>query len=164
MSCNPCRTLFVPSRFGSSICPSGMSLLGCAAVDPGAAPVCSEKRMSKAVRDLSLPHTGSSFMHTHLPHFTVGIRLGSLFRTQDCQKDLSASHVLLYAAGRPSFSPSENPYIVHSSNIISASPSIIFSGLRLFRQTSYEVLVRLRAISPKKPSRSEAGSLSWHET
>ena len=78
---------------------------------------------------------------------------GSFSLTQDCPKDLSASHVLLCDAGRPKFFSPENPYIVHSSNTISASPFIIFSGLRMSRQTSYEFVVRLKAMSRKKPNR-----------
>jgi len=57
----------------------------------------------------SVPHTGSSSMHTQLLHFPGGIHWGSFFCSQDCQKDLSTSHVLLCASGRPSLSLPELP-------------------------------------------------------
>ena len=101
----------------------------------------------------SVPHTGSSSTHTQLLHFPGGTRWGSFFFSQDCQNDLSTSHVLLCASGRPSLSLPELPCLVHSRSTIKASPSIIFSGLRMLHQISVEFVVRLRAISLTKPSR-----------
>jgi len=75
----------------------------------------------------SVPHTGSSSMHTQLLHFPGGKCWGSLSCFQDCQKDLSTSHVLLCASGRPSLSLPELTWIVHSRSTIKASPSIIRS-------------------------------------
>jgi len=79
--------------------------------------------------------------------------LGFIFLFQDCQKYLSTSNVFLDASGRPSLSLPKLPWIVHSRSTIKASPSIIFSGLRILRQISIEFVVRLRAISLEKPSR-----------
>ena len=81
-----------------------------------------------------LMHTGSLSIHTQSLHFTQGTSCGSLFCSQDCQKDLSISHVLLYAFGKPSVSLLGLPWNVHSRSTVRVSPSIILSGLRMFRQ------------------------------
>ena len=67
------------------------SLLCCnKAVNARAATVCPEKQVSRAVLNLSfttsLPHTGSSFMHTHLLHLTGGMCWGSFSLTRTAKK------------------------------------------------------------------------------
>ena len=150
MSCIPSRSLFGLSCFGRTHCLSGASPLGCVSF------VCFEKQMSNSLRSLSwvtsVPHTSSSSTHTHSLHCPGGTSWGSLFCSQDCQKDLSISHVLLCASGSPSSLLLELPWIVHSRSTVKAYPSIIFPGLRMLRQISIEFVMRLRAISPKKPS------------
>jgi len=115
-----------------------------------------EKHVSKILRILlwvtSVPHTGSLSIHTQSLHFTQGTGCGLLFCSQDCQKDLSTSHVLLCAFGRPSLSLLGLPWIVHSRSTVRVSPSIILSGLRMFCQISIEFVVRFSIESLKKPS------------
>jgi len=144
MSCTPSRAWFGLSSLGKTHCLSGASPAGCVVF------VCTEKQVSNNLRNLlcvtSVPHTGSSSTQTHLLHFPGVTWWGSFFCCQDYQKDLSTSHVLLCASGRPSLSLPTLPWIVHSRSTIKASPSIIFSGLRMLRQISIEFVVRLRAI------------------
>jgi hypothetical protein len=56
----------------------------------------------------------------------------------------------------------ELPWIVHSRSTVKASPSIISPGLRMLRQISIEFVMRLRAISPKKPSLCRTRE-PWHK-
>ena len=100
---------------------------------------------------ISVPHTGSLSIHTH-SLLSQDTGCGSLFYSQDCQKDLSTSHVLLCAIGRPSVSFLGLPWIVHSRSTVRVSPSIILSGSRMFRQISNEFVVYFCIESLKKPS------------
>jgi len=112
MSCTPSRAWFGLSYLGKTHCLSGASPFGYVVF------VCSEKQVSNNLRKLScvtsVPHTGSCSTHTRLLHFPGGTCWGVFFCSQDCQKDLSTSHVLFCASGRPSLSLTEHPCIVHS--------------------------------------------------
>jgi len=100
---------------------------------------------------ITVPHNGSLSIHTHSLH-SQGTGSGSLFCSQDCQKNLSTSHVLLCAIGRPSVSFLGLPWIVHPRSTVRVSPSIISSGSRMFRQISNEFVVHFSIESLKKPS------------
>ena len=88
-----------------------------------------------------------------LLHFSGVTSWDLFFGSQDCQKFLSTSHVLVCASGRSSLSFAEHLYIFHSRSTIRASPSIIFPGLRILRQISIQFVVRLWTMSRKKPRR-----------
>ena len=114
-----------------------------------------EKHKSRVVListwSITVPHIGSWSTQTHsVPSQDTGS--GLLFCSQDCQKDLSTSHVLLNIIGRPNVSIMGLPWIVHSKSTIRVSPFIILSGLRMFCQISYELVVRFDTESLKKPN------------
>ena len=67
-----------------------------------------------------------------------GTICGSLFCTQDCQKDWSTNHDVFSALNIPRSSLLELPWIVHSRRTIKISPSIILSELRMLRQILLE--------------------------